>query len=138
MVTRIALEQQHQKHHFGVECTLHLAQQVDPEITYSEVECVVKECAHCNSIDPAPVKWNSGHLYVDSCWECIAIDITHYQRNTKYKFLSVIDCSPSQYMIWHKINAEDAATSSYINLLLAPTPSRNPHLTRTALEVGVP
>ena len=36
------------KHHFGVERTLHLAQQVDPEITRSEVEHVVKECAHCN------------------------------------------------------------------------------------------
>ena len=106
-VTRIALEQQHQKHHFGVERTLHLARQVDPEITRSEVERVVKECARCNSIDPAPVKWNSGHLYVDSCWERIAIDITHYQRN---KFLSVIDCGPSRYTIWRKINAEDAAT----------------------------
>ena len=61
--TQIALEQQHQKHHFGVERTLYLARQVDPEITRSEVERVVKECMRCNSIDPAPMKWNSGHLH---------------------------------------------------------------------------
>ena len=105
--TQIALEQQHQKHHFGVERTLHLARQINPEITRSEVERVVKACARCNSIDPAPVKWNNGHLHVDSCWERVAIDITHYQRD---RYLSVIDCDPSRYTIWRKINAEDATT----------------------------
>ena len=45
----------HERHHFGVERTLHLAQQIDPTVTRKEVEMVVAAYWECKSIDPAPV-----------------------------------------------------------------------------------
>ena len=103
---RFSLEQQHQRHHFGVERTLQLARQVDPTIGRSAVERVVRGCERCNSIDPAPVKWSKGHLHVDRCWGRVAIDTTHYGKDL---YLTVIDCGPSRYTVWRRINTESSA-----------------------------
>ena len=53
-IVSLTVEQQHQQHHFGVERTLQLARQLDPAVKRQEVEQVVRRCARCSSIDPAP------------------------------------------------------------------------------------
>jgi hypothetical protein len=103
---RFSLEKQHQQHHFGVERTLQLARQVDETVSRNAVEHVVKECETCSSIDPAPVRWSKGHLQVNNCWDRIAVDITHFDRD---QYLTCIDCGPSRYTIWRKINTESSA-----------------------------
>ena len=102
----MTVEQLHAQHHFGVDRTLHLARQVDPSVTRRQVENVVRQCVECRSIDPAPVRWNSGRLSVEKCWDRIAIDSTQVGQ---VKYLSLIDCGPSRYTIWRKIPTEDAA-----------------------------
>ena len=102
----MTVEQLHAQHHFGVDRTLHLARQVDSSVTRRQVENVVKRCVQCSSIDPTPVRWNSGRLSVERCWDRIAIDSTHVGHD---KYLSIIDCGPSRYTIWRRIHAEDAA-----------------------------
>ena len=104
-VSQNLLEQQHQRHHFGVERTLHLARQVGLNATRNEVERVVRECQRCKSIDPAPMKWRKGRLSVDECWKRLDIDTTHYDKD---RYLSAIDCGPSRYRVWRRINTEDA------------------------------
>lgn len=106
MCAAMTVEQLHSQHHFGVDRTLHLAQQVDSSITRRQVENVVRQCVQCSSIDPAPVRWNSGRLSVEKCWDRIAIDSTHVGQE---KYLSIIDCGPSRYTIWRRIQTEDAA-----------------------------
>ena len=68
-----SLEHQHQQHHFGVERTLHLAPQVNPRTTRQEVEQVVRRCERCTSIDPAPVRWNTGELQTENCWSRLPV-----------------------------------------------------------------
>ena len=46
----------HERHHFCVERTLHLAQQINPTVTCKDVEMVVAACRECKSIDPATVR----------------------------------------------------------------------------------
>ena len=65
--SELSVERLHQQHHFGVQRTLHLARQVDSNVTREEVERVVKACGPCNSIDPAPTKWKKGNLHVKAC-----------------------------------------------------------------------
>ena len=103
--SELSLEQLHQQHHFGVRRTLHLARQVDSNVTRKEVERVVKACGPCNSIDPAPAKWEKGHLHVKSCWERLAIDTTHYGGEL---YLTLIDCGPSRYTVWRRVSSESA------------------------------
>lgn len=102
----LSLEQLHRQHHFGVQRTLHLARQVDSNVTREEVECVVKACGPCNSIDPAPIKWKKGYLHVTNCWERVAVDTTHYGGEM---YLTLIDCGPSRYTVWRRINSESAS-----------------------------
>lgn len=103
--SRFSLKEQHERHHFGVERTLQLARQLDPGVSRNSVERIVKACQRCNSIDPAPVKWKKGSLNVDNCWERVAIDITHYNND---RYLTAIDCGPSRFTVWRKINMESS------------------------------
>jgi transposase InsO family protein/ribonuclease HI len=102
----LSLEELHRQHHFGVQRTLHLARQVNSNVTREEVERVVKACGPCNSIDPTPMKWKKGHLHVTNCWERVAIDTTHYGGEV---YLTLIDCGPSRYTVWRRINSESAS-----------------------------
>lgn len=101
-----SLEDMHRQHHFGVQRTLHLARQVNPQVTRDEVERVVRACSQCNSIDPAPMKWRKGSLSVKNCWERVAVDTTHYGADM---YLTLIDCGPSRYTVWRRISSESAS-----------------------------
>ena len=102
----ISLETLHRRHHFGVKRTLHFARQVDPSVTRTQVQAVVKACRECASVDPAPIRWKKGELSVVRNWERLAVDVTHYGRDL---YLTVVDCGPSRFAIWRKIATEDAA-----------------------------
>ena len=100
-----SLEVLHQQHHFGVRRTLYFAQQVNPNVTREQVEEVVRACPDCASVDPAPVRWESGDLKVEENWKRLAVDVTHYNND---RFLTIVDCGPSRFAIWRKISSEDA------------------------------
>ncbi len=98
----------HAQHHFGTDRTLYLAQRCYPEasIARRDVEAVVRGCHRCKSIDPAPVRWDSGKLDVATNWYRVACDVTHYGGDM---YLSLVDCGPSRFAIWRRIAAEGAA-----------------------------
>ena len=99
------LQQLHDMHHFGVERTLFLAKKIDPNITKSDVEKVVKECERCRRIDPSPMTGIGGELSVSDNWKRLAIDITHYRG---IPYLSMIDCGPSRFAVWRELTNERA------------------------------
>jgi len=103
-----AIRQLHEVHHFGVRRTMFFVRKKWPQIDRAEekVKRVIQSCTQCASIDPAPVRWESGALEVDECWARLAIDVTHYRGNL---FLSIIDCGPSRFTIWRPLKSEEAA-----------------------------
>ena len=99
----------HDKIHCGVDKTLHLIRMSYPEvqITRQAVRSVVDACMKCNSIDPAPVQWETGSLSVEANWSRLACDVTHYNRE---KFLTLIDSGPSRFAIWKPLMNENIST----------------------------
>ncbi|XP_065651146.1 uncharacterized protein LOC136079341 [Hydra vulgaris] len=83
--------------HFGVNRMLNFVRKAIPTATENDVRNVIKSCEPCQSIDPAPIRWEKGKLDVEGNWERLAMDITHYGTD---KFLSLIDCGPSKYALW--------------------------------------
>lgn len=102
---RTSLEALHGRHHFGVRRTLHFAKQVDPTATRADVEKVVRACRDCASVDPAPTQWDKGELSVAQNWQRLAADVTHYGNE---RYLTMVDCGPSRFAIWRRINTESA------------------------------
>lgn len=103
----VGLTEFHNKHHFGVERTLHLAKSIIPNVTRRQVREVVNECVQCQSIDPAPITWEKGELECKESWYRIATDVTHYANHL---YLTFIDCGPSRFTVWKKIWNENAET----------------------------
>ena len=93
----------HQQHHLGVDRTFFLAREMDASIKRDAVVRVVKSCARCQSIDPAPVSYETGQLSVETVWSRVAIDVTHYHGSC---YLSMIDCGPSRFAIWRRLRDE--------------------------------
>lgn len=87
--------------HPGIRRTLFFARREIPRpVTRAEVREVVEQCDVCQSIDPAPVKWQHGSLGVSETWQRLAIDFTHYRGNT---YLSIVDCGPSRFCVWRQL-----------------------------------
>ena len=89
----------------GVDRTLYLARQLNPEVSKKEVQKAVGSCEQCQSIDPAPSRHREGSLHVDRDWSGLAIDVTHY-RGVPY--LTIVDFGPSRFAIWREIKRETA------------------------------
>jgi hypothetical protein len=104
------LREQHDSHHLGVDRTLHLAlERFGSSVSKKDVEEVVKECHVCRRVDPAPVRWETGHVDVDEDWYRLATDITHYKG---VPYLTVIDCGPSRLAIWRRLTNESSSAVS--------------------------
>jgi hypothetical protein len=90
----------HQLHHFVANRTLYTVMKSCPKVnvTMKDVQQVVKTCERCNSIDPAPIRWEQGTLEVNQTWCRVACDVTHY--NAK-RYLTLVDCA-----IWRLIKDE--------------------------------
>ena len=88
-------------------CRAHLALSTvgGLQVSLQEVARIVRQCKTCRSIDPAPMRWNTGRLQVQDCWTLVAIDVTHFGTS---KYLSMVDCGPSRFTVWRKIGNEDA------------------------------
>ena len=91
--------------HQGVDRTRYFARKLIPAVTAAEVGEVVANCQECQSIDPAPVKWPTGKLSVDSTWARLSMDITHYDG---HHFLTLVDCGPSRFAIWRPLRRQDS------------------------------
>jgi transposase InsO family protein len=98
----------HDMHHLGVDKTLYLSRLCLPgrQVQRQEVEQIVQSCCRCKSVDPAPVRWDSGSLEVEQSWWRVACDVTHYQGKL---YLSLIDCGPSRFALWRRLQDERAA-----------------------------
>ena len=79
--------------------TLNFVRKTIPTATENDVRNVIKNCEPCQSIDPAPIRWEKGKLDVEGNWERLAMDITHYGTD---KFLSLIDCGLSKHALWRQ------------------------------------
>ncbi|XP_066985023.1 uncharacterized protein [Macrobrachium rosenbergii] len=97
----------HAAGHPGVRRTLYFVKKVHPGVTRRQVQAVVKCCEACQSIDPAPVKWQKGSLEVDRVWQRVGMDITHYDG---WPYLTLIDCGPSRFAIWHRLRFQTSET----------------------------
>ena len=96
------LEKLHEFNHFGMKRTMFLAKKVwgENRVSEDQVKSVVKGCNQCASIDPAPIKWDKGELSSKRTWKRLVVDVTHVEGK---KFLTVVDCGPSRFMIWRQI-----------------------------------
>ncbi|XP_065654928.1 uncharacterized protein LOC136081531 [Hydra vulgaris] len=86
----------HSKYHFGVNRTMFTVQRRLPHVLRKDVEECVCKCCQCNSIDPAPIKWENGVLDVPDISYRNACDVTHYKGSP---YLTMIDCGPSRFAI---------------------------------------
>ena len=76
-----------------------------PDVQRDQVRNVVWHCRECQSIDPAPTRWQKGELGVTDIWDRVRMDICH-ARNQLY--LTLIDCGPTRYAIWRRLRRQDA------------------------------
>jgi transposase InsO family protein/ribonuclease HI len=97
----------HRQHHFGVDRSLYLARLIEPRVTREEVADVVRSCEQCQSIDPAPIQHEPGIISVETNWNRLAVDVTHYKGRC---YLTMVDCGPSRFAIWREVTAECAAS----------------------------
>ena len=93
--------------HPGIRRSLHLCRRLDPSVTRKQVQQVVRQCPACQTIDPAPQRWQHGTLGVEKNWARVSMDICHVDGQ---HYLTLVDCGPSRYAIWRKIRRQDTAS----------------------------
>ncbi|XP_067949567.1 uncharacterized protein [Watersipora subatra] len=104
----------HDLHHFGIDRTLYIAEQrLGKCVSRKAVKNIVENCPACQRVDPTPMRWTKGNLEVEVVWERLATDICHY-RNVPC--LTIIDCGPSRFSIWVRLQNE---TADAVSLQLA-------------------
>ena len=93
--------------HQGIRRTLwYVRREMGPMVRRSVVRDIIRQCDVCQSIDPAPVRWQPGSLGVRLAWERLAMDVVKYNGRM---YLSVIDCGPSRYCLWRALRRSDAS-----------------------------
>ncbi|XP_045105468.1 uncharacterized protein LOC123500980, partial [Portunus trituberculatus] len=91
--------------HPGIRRTLFFCRKLYPGVQREQVRNVVLHCRECQSIDPAPAKWQKGELGVPNIWDRVSMDICHVHNE---HYLTLIDCGPTRYAIWRKLRCQDA------------------------------
>lgn len=92
--------------HQGIRRTLwYVRREIGPRVTRPMVRNIIQQCEACQSIDPAPVRWQPGSLGVPLTWERLAMDVVKYAGRG---YLSLIDCGPSRYCIWRALHRAEA------------------------------
>ena len=94
-LTKFRVADIHQKSGYpGVKRTLYFARIINPTVSKELVKSVVRACEACQSIDPAPVRWEKGDLSVKKNWNRLAMDMIHYPIYQPLR----------SERIWHKVN----------------------------------
>ncbi|KAK4312976.1 hypothetical protein Pmani_015641 [Petrolisthes manimaculis] len=93
--------------HPGIRRTLYFCRRVYPTVQRRQVQSVVRACQQCQSLDPAPERWEKGKLGVSETWRRVSMDICHVKNE---HYLTLIDCGPARYTIWRKIRRQDTAS----------------------------
>ena len=91
--------------HPGIRRTLRLCRKQNPAVDRDQVRSVVRQCQRCQSIDPAPQRWEHGSLDVASCWDRVSMDVCHVNDQL---YLTLVDCGPSRYAIWRRLRRQDS------------------------------
>ena len=105
-----AIWKAHLPHHLGTDRTFYLVKQFRQGLTRDQVRRVIAGCEECLRIDPARRAENlveRGDLAVKGEWQRVAADVTHYDG---VQFLSLVDCGPSRFAIWRRLQNESAAS----------------------------
>ncbi|XP_043244736.1 uncharacterized protein LOC122393130 [Amphibalanus amphitrite] len=84
----------------------YVRRELGPTVRRSMVREIVQQCDTCQSIDPAPVRWQTGSLSVQETWERLAMDVVKHQGRA---YLSLIDCGPARYCIWRALHRSTAS-----------------------------
>jgi len=98
----------HLPHYLGIDRTLYLAKQIREDLSQEQLKSKLTGCEACQRIDPALRSENfvpTGSLFVEGNWHRVAIDVTHYEGRL---FLSMVDCGPSRFAIWRRLQTESA------------------------------
>ena len=82
----------------------YLCDKLEINVSNADIKDLISKCQSCQSIDPAPIKWETGKLAVNENCTRHAADVTKFDQQ---KFLSIIDCGPSRFAVWKLIKAED-------------------------------
>lgn len=80
------IEMQLPSGHPGVRRTIYFVIWDAPSISKDVVKGVVRKCTECKSVDPAPIRWQSGTLEVRGIM--LGMDITHYGQK---QYLILVD-----------------------------------------------
>jgi len=96
----------HDGTHMGLQRSIYLAKEFNINVSEKDIQQIILQCNHCQSIDPAPVRWEKGNLDVDEIWKRIAIDVSKFEES---KYLTIIYCGPSRFAIWRNISDEGAS-----------------------------
>ena len=92
--------------HQGIRRTLwYVRRELGQSVPRAMVREVVQQCDACQSIDPAPVRWQTGSLGVEQTWERLAMDVVKHHGRA---YLSLVDCGPSRYCIWRALRRHTA------------------------------
>ena len=92
-------------HQKSVKRMLYFARIIDPTASKELVKSVVRACEACQSIDPAPLRWEKGDLSGKKNWSRLAMDETHYNGG---HFLTLIGCGPFRFTIWRSLWLHDS------------------------------
>ena len=95
----------HLKCHLGAKRMRFLCKIENINVIDKDISNIIAKCLKCQSIDPAPVRWDHGGLSVRETWQRLAIDVTKFNGD---KYLSFIDCGPSRFAIWKEIRDESS------------------------------
>ncbi len=97
----------HERNHFGVDRTLHLAREaLGDGVSRRLVKRVVARCEQCARIDPAlRERPGPGRVTVHSVWQRLAADVTHVKGRL---YLTMTDCG-SGFTVWHPLRQEAAS-----------------------------
>lgn len=98
------LQKLHDRCHLGAKRMRYLCDKLEINVSNADIKDLISKCQSCQSIDPAPIKWETGKLAVNENWTRLAADVTKFDQQ---KFLSIIDCGPSRFAVWKLIKAED-------------------------------
>ena len=86
--------------HPGIRRMTHFCHRICPSTTKAIVRSIIQTCEDCQSIDPAPTRWEKGRIEVGNNWYQLSMDITCYSGNG---FLMLTDCGAIRFAVCHQL-----------------------------------